>query len=207
MRKQKQQKSLRTLVLACGAGLAIISALSANNFVTQLWSATQHALFSTIETIPAQQAIEVGFSPNQGAEALVLKVIRSAQSSVRLAGYALTSPTIVRALLDAHKRGVDVAIVVDHKGNRSPASLRALNLLVNARIPTRTVRQYAITHDKYLVVDSQHVETGSFNYSAAAASRNSENVMVIWNHPGLARRYLAHWQSRWDQGQPHRSTY
>ncbi|MCO8647816.1 phospholipase D family protein, partial [Burkholderia multivorans] len=62
-------------------------------------------------------------------------------------------------------------------------------------------------HDKYLVIDAEHVETGSFNYSASAASRNSENVVVVWNNPQLASRYLTHWQSRFDQGTPYRSTY
>jgi phosphatidylserine/phosphatidylglycerophosphate/cardiolipin synthase-like enzyme len=70
-----------------------------------------------------------------------------------------------RALLAAKRRGVNVAVVVDDKGNRAKSSQQALNLLVNAGIPTRTIDVYAIHHDKYLVIDAEHVETGSFNYS------------------------------------------
>lgn len=156
-------------------------------------------------------SIDVAFSPDGGAEALVLKVIASAKSSIRLAAYSFTSPNVVRELLAAKRRGVDVAVVVDHKNNlveaRSNSSREALNLLVNAGIPTRTVSVYAIHHDKFIVVDGRHVETGSFNYTAAAAKRNSENVLVVWNNPLLAGKYIAHWQSRWSQGQPYRSSY
>ncbi|MBU9229148.1 phospholipase D family protein [Burkholderia multivorans] len=156
---------------------------------------------------PATQVVESAFSPDGGAEALVLKAIGAARSSIRVAAYSFTSPAVTRALLDAKRRGVNVAVVVDDKGNRAKNSKQALNLLVNAGIPTRTIDTYAIHHDKYLVIDAEHVETGSFNYSASAASRNSENVVVVWNNPQLASRYLTHWQSRFDQGTPYRSTY
>ena len=164
-----------------------------------------------IDAPASAQATDVAFSPDGGAEALVLKTIGSARTSIRLAAYSFTSPPVVRALLDAKRRGVDVAVVVDYKNNlsesRSNAPREALNLLVNAGIPTRTVSAYAIHHDKYIVVDGLHVETGSFNFSTAAARRNSENVIVVWNNPAVARQYIAHWQSRWAQGQPYRSTY
>ena len=126
---------------------------------------------------PAAGQIETAFSPDGASEALVLKVIQSARQTVRLAAYSFTSPVVVRALIDAKRRGVEVAVVVDHKNNinigRSGKGKAALNLLVNAGIPTRTIARYAIHHDKFIVVDGLHVETGSFNYSEAAARRNS----------------------------------
>jgi phosphatidylserine/phosphatidylglycerophosphate/cardiolipin synthase-like enzyme len=156
---------------------------------------------------PAGQTIETGFSPEGGAEALVLRVIGSAHMSIRLAGYSFTSPKVVRALLDAKRRGIDVAVVVDDRSNRAKVSQQALNLLVNASIPTRTVNRYAIHHDKYVVVDDRHVETGSFNFTTSAARRNSENVLVVWNNPALAKRYSQHWESRFAQGIDYHSTY
>jgi phosphatidylserine/phosphatidylglycerophosphate/cardiolipin synthase-like enzyme len=157
---------------------------------------------------PEQQAqasrpsIEVAFSPEAGAEALVLQVIASAQQSVRLAAYSFTSPAVVRALMDAKKRGVDVQVVVDDKGNYGRASAVALGLIAGVGIPARTVRTYAIHHDKFIVVDARTTQTGSFNYSQAAARSNSENVLVVWDNPQVAERYLAHWRSRWAQGVP-----
>lgn len=45
----------------------------------------------------------------------MLKVINASERSIRLAAYSLPSPIIVRALLNAKKRGVDVRVIVDSK--------------------------------------------------------------------------------------------
>ena len=111
---------------------------------------------------PFESQIEVAFSPDAGSEALVLKVIGNARSSVRLAGYSFTSPSVVRALTDAKRRGVDVRVLIDDKGNRGKANIAAMNLLVGVNIPTKVISSYAIHHDKYIVVDGKHTQTGSF---------------------------------------------
>lgn len=143
--------------------------------------------------------IENAFSPGVGAESLVLRLIDSAKSTIRLAAYSFTSPKIVYALLSAKHRGVDVRLVVDDKGNRSRSSISAINILLGADIPVRANSKYAIHHDKYIVVDEMHVQTGSFNYSQAAAKSNSENVLVVWFDRTLAKSYLQHWHSRFEQ--------
>ncbi|KAF3458075.1 phospholipase D family protein [Ralstonia solanacearum] len=198
-------------LIVCAALLALAPVAGANSFAAGLLDTMRSAVAAEPTNAPDSQAVEIAFSPDGRAEALVLKVIRSAKSSIRLAGYTFTSPAIVRALADAKRRGVDVAVVVDYKNNlvenRSNTSRQALNLLVNAGIPTRTVSVYPIHHDKYIVVDGLHVETGSFNFTTAAARRNSENVVVLWNNPDAARQYIAHWQSRWEQGQQYQSSY
>ncbi|MDR1311811.1 MAG: phospholipase D family protein [Burkholderiaceae bacterium] len=153
------------------------------------------------------QKVDVAFSPSAGAEALVLKTIGSATKNIRMAAYSFTSPAVMKQLVAAKKRGVDVRIIVDEKGNTSKASVSAMNLVVNAGIPLRTTSKYKIHHDKYIVVDALHVETGSFNYSQSAAKNNSENVIVVWGSAEVAKRYLQHWQSRWDSGKDWVSSY
>ncbi|CAM2164545.1 hypothetical protein BLAT2472_170001 [Burkholderia latens] len=121
--------------------------------------------------------------------------------------YTFTAPDIARALVAAKRRGVDVRVVVDASESRSKAAIAAMNLLVNAGIPVRVNGRYKIQHDKVLIVDGQHVETGSFNFSAAAERSNSENAIVLWNHPELAKQYSQHWETRWSGAQPFQSTY
>jgi phosphatidylserine/phosphatidylglycerophosphate/cardiolipin synthase-like enzyme len=79
--------------------------------------------------------------------------------------------------------------------------------LANAGIPVRTVSVYPIHHDKVIVSDGRSVETGSFNYTAAAEKSNSENVLVVWNNPQLASTYLQHWERNWNQGRDFVSSY
>lgn len=150
--------------------------------------------------IAPHSRIEVAFSPEAGAEDLVIKVIDSSTRYIRLAGYTFTSATVVKALLAAKRRGVEVRVLIDDKGNRSKASTSAMNLIAGADIPLRVVSSYAIHHDKYIVVDGRHTEIGSFNFSQAAAKSNSENVIVIWDNPTVALAYFTHWESRWIKG-------
>ena len=150
------------------------------------------------QSLPAQGQVEVAFSPDGGGERLVLKVIGSATSDISVLAYSFTSPAITRALLDAHKRGVRVSMVVDEKsnlsGDGSNKSRAALSALANAGVVVRVCDAFAIHHDKVLVVDRAHVQTGSFNYSTSAQTRNSENVLVQWNNPPLAALYLKHFE-------------
>ena len=188
--------------------LALLLSLASTSFAkSPILDELSQEVRQYADKAPTTAQIENGFSPDGNAEQLVLKTINSAEKSIRLAAYSFTSPKVVRALLDAKKRGVDVRAVVDGKHNNSKSGQAALNLLVNASIPTRTNSEYAIHHDKYIIVDDKHVQTGSFNYSKAAAEKNSENVIVIWNNTDLAASYLKHWQSRFNQGIDWKSTY
>lgn len=167
------------------------------------------ALWLTLSTGAAVAApsIDVGFSPEGRAQQLVLRTLDEAHESIRLMGYSFTSPEVVKSLVAAKRRGVDVRVVVDDKGNRSKASQAAMNVVVNAGIPLRTNSQYKIMHDKVIITDGQNVELGSFNYTRSAAESNSENALVVRGVPALAQTYLAHWQSRWDGGKDWQSTY
>ena len=51
--------------------------------------------------------------------------------------------------------------------------------------------------------DGKTVETGSFNYSAAAEHNNAENVIVLWESPRLAAAYTEDWQRLWDRAEPY----
>lgn len=157
----------------------------------------------------AQPTVQAGFSPEGSALQLVLNTIDTAQKSIRLMGYSFTSPEVSRSLIQAKQRGVDVKVVLDWKANnaKGSAGAAAMNLLVNAGIPVRTVSQFKIMHDKVIITDGRNVETGSFNFSRAAARSNSENALVIRDYPVLADTYLQHWQSRWEMGEDWRSTY
>lgn len=151
----------------------------------------------------AEPSVEVGFSPEGSARQLVLKTIGGAQHSIQMLAYAFQAPDIAQALVDAKKRGVEVRIVVDHKRNRNKPSKAAMDLVTGNGVELRTNSHYHIHHDKAIIVDGHTVETGSFNFAPSAETMNSENVVVIRGMPDVARQYLAHWQSRWDQGKPY----
>lgn len=154
--------------------------------------------------------LEVAFSPREGAADLVLKVLSTARRSLRIAAYSFTSPAVAKEVVAAKKRGVDVMIVVDHKMNtehdKFSASRAALDLIATAGVEVRTVDFWPMHHDKYIVADSETVETGSYNFSTNA-TKSRENVLVIWNNEALARAYEAHWAESWAKGRNYLPRY
>lgn len=151
-------------------------------------------------------AIETAFSPEGHAEALVVRTIDNSHRAIAVAAYAFTSETVADALVRARQRGVLVDVLADanmtgyedHTG-RSRVLLSAL-AAAGARVRTITMR--GSFHDKFLVIDDDTVETGSYNFSNAAARTNSENVIIVHQAPELADQYLAHWRRGWTRATP-----
>jgi len=145
---------------------------------------------------------EVAFSPNEGAEALAVKAIHSARQSIYLAAYSFTSKPIAQALVEAHRHGVTVVAVLDKSQERERYT--GATFLANAGIPVRIDHKHPIMHDKFMVIDGHTVETGSFNYTKAAAEKNAENVLVLWDDPILAKEYRNNWQEHWGHSDQYR---
>ncbi|MFA9441479.1 phospholipase D family protein [Uliginosibacterium sp. sgz301328] len=149
--------------------------------------------------LPAGARFESGFSPHGDAQAIVLHAIASADRQIRVAAYLFTSKSIATALVEARQRGVDVRVVADAKENRK--GFTAVRYLANEGVPVRLNGRYAIHHDKFMVIDGETVETGSFNFTAAAATKNAENVLVLYDVKPLAESYLREWQRLWDEAE------
>lgn len=199
---------MKTIKIVLLATLLTVSVAQAKDFsILRAEEVVRSFAGSRSVAAPAGQQIEVGFSPKQGAEELVLKVINSSTKSLRVAAYSFTSAPVVSALLAAHKRGVEVAVIIDYRnnfvegcGDRGACKGRhAVGTLINAGIPVRVIDKYAIFHHKFLLSDSKHMELGSFNYSASAATRNAENAIAIWNNPDVVATYAAKWNTYWSE--------
>lgn len=146
-------------------------------------------------TFGATPDIEAAFSPDGGAERLVLRTIYGAQQSVRVMAYSFTAAPVVKALLDAKRRGIDVAVTVDYRSNidedRSGKAAAALRALVYAGIPVRLVRAFAMQHSKFIVTDRATVETGAYTITP----RRRGSIRRMWwccqTIPRLVRRSFA----------------
>ena len=152
-----------------------------------------------------EPSIEVAFSPHAGATEAIVNLISEAKQTIRVAAYSFTSKDIAAALLQAHKRGVDVQVVLD-KSN-AKAKYTSATFLANVGIPTRIDYKYAIMHSKFMVIDGDTVETGSFNYTKAAEQHNAENLIIMRNYPNIAHQYQRDWQKLWDESEEYDAEY
>jgi len=153
--------------------------------------------FSAPSPLPPYATFELGFSPRGQSLNIILNGIRRAESSIIVAAYSFTSRPISTALLEAHRRGVNVRVIADSRANTNRYT--AVTFLANHGVPVRVNDRYAIFHHKFMIFDERHVQTGSFNYSAAAVDRNTENVLLLRNVPELAALYVREWQRLWNE--------
>lgn len=160
---------------------------------------------STYADITPLSYIEVAFSPKMGATDLVIKTINSAKTSIRVAAYSFTSKDIAQALLNASKRGIDVKVVVDK--SQATAKYTSATFLANVGIPIKIDHKYAIMHNKFIVIDGNTIELGSFNYTSAAENKNAENVMVIHNNNDIADKYTHEWNKLWSESEVYKAKY
>ena len=114
--------------------------------------------------------------------------------------YSFTSAPIAKALVDAHKRGVKVEIVLD-KSQRTEKYSGA-DFVAHAGIHTYIDAKHAIAHNKIMIIDGKTILTGSFNFTKAAESSNAENLLVI-NDPQLATQYTANWKAHQEHSEPY----
>ncbi|CUW37138.1 putative phospholipase D (PLD) [Magnetospirillum sp. XM-1] len=138
------------------------------------------------------------FTPGEDCTGVIAAEIAASQHEVLVQAYSFTSPEIVRALLDAKKRGADVRVILDKSnacsdsGNCEKKGAIAAETLALAKVPVLVDRRHAIAHNKVMVLDGNRVITGSFNFTRAAQDKNAENLLVIADG-GLARRYRENW--------------
>ena len=129
------------------------------------------------EFTPARVAVY--FSPPGGPTAAVVRALNAATTQVLVQAYSFTSAPIAKALVDAHKRGVPVVVVLDKSNETEKYS--AATFLVHAGIQTLIDDQHAIAHNKVMVIDSATILTGSFNFTLAGcrgyASMNPASVV------------------------------
>lgn len=157
------------------------------------------------EVMPARGSLELAFSPADDPEALIVRVIDAARTTLHVQAYAFTSRTIARAMVDARGRGVQVEVLADAQMNRN-AKGNMIPLLLDAGIPVAFETGYSAAHNKVLIVDPAGpgcvVVTGSYNFTWSARNRNAENVLVLRGHCDLANAYLRNWRRHREQATP-----
>ncbi|MCC2646621.1 MAG: pld 1 [Rickettsiaceae bacterium] len=132
----------------------------------------------------------VCFTPPQGCIKHIINTIESANNEVFVQAYSFTSGDITEALIQAHRRGIKVKVLIDRTSLTSRGS--KIPLLINAGIPLSVCKVPGIAHNKVLVIDSKIVITGSYNFTNAAETRNAENLLIIKDED-LAKKYITNW--------------
>ena len=153
---------------------------------------------SSATTTPS--AVTVCFTPGGNCTDAIVQALGGAKRTILAQAYSFTSAPIAKALLDAHKRGVQVQVILD-KSQRTEKYSSA-DFLANQGVPTMIDANHAIAHNKVIVIDGELVITGSFNFTKAAQEKNAENLLII-RDAALAAQYTQNWESHRQHSQPY----
>jgi len=134
----------------------------------------------------ASDKIEVFFSPHGGCTKAIVEELNQAKQTVLVQAYSFTSAQIAKAVVDAHKRGVKVSIILDRSQRTERYS--SATFLDNSGLAPLIDARHAIAHNKVMVIDGQTVITGSFNFTKAAEQSNAENLLII-HDASVASKY------------------
>jgi phosphatidylserine/phosphatidylglycerophosphate/cardiolipin synthase-like enzyme len=123
--------------------------------------------------------IETYYAPEDLPGDHLIALYDHARRYIYVAVYGLTFPPIVKALIEAKKRGVDVRVITDRGQGSDPKQQRALDLLHSAGIPIRVNQHDGLMHLKQAVIDDEINTTGSMNHTTSGHRYNDERLDVI----------------------------
>ncbi|MFL9926180.1 phospholipase D family protein [Herbaspirillum lusitanum] len=145
----------------------------------------------------AQGTQQAAFAPWDDIEGLIVENLNAARKQVLVQAYLLTNQKITDALIAAHKRDVDVRVLMDG-GQLDKNSTKRVIAMREAGIGIWLETLYRSAHNKVIVIDPAlpraTVITGSFNFTWSAQHKNAENILVLRDNPALAASYAANWQ-------------
>lgn len=142
----------------------------------------------------------VCFTPGGNCTEAIINEINKAKQTLLIQAYSFTSAPIAKAILDAFKRGVKIQIILDKSQKTQKYSEG--DFFVHAGIPTFIDDQHAIAHNKVILIDSNSLITGSFNFTKAAQERNAENILIL-HDPILISFYKKNWKSHFQHSIPY----
>ena len=124
-----------------------------------------------------------------GPDQHLAEAIASARLSVDVAVLDLDLWSLRDALIDAHRRGVAVRLVVDS----DYLDGKEIQEIRDAGIPVLGDRREGLMHNKFAVIDRAEVWTGSMNYTVSEAYRNNNNLVRL-SSPRLADDYTTEFE-------------
>lgn len=120
-----------------------------------------------------------------GIDVPLADAIGQVQNTLDIAAFEMNNEVIVEAIVEAHERGVTVRIVTDDEHGIEDKD-GILQLVKDLGVPVVDDDRSALMHNKFMIMDSAAVWTGSWNYTVNGTYRNNNNAIVFQNEDAVA---------------------
>lgn len=136
-------------------------------------------------------SIENYFAPEDEVMDQIVAEVLAAQTSIHFMAFSFTNDTLGDAMRSDMDKGVTVAGIFETRGADSQYA-ECVPLLEKGADVTLDGNPRTF-HHKVIIIDSQTVILGSFNFSDSANKENDENLLII-HDPALAQAYEQEFQ-------------
>ncbi len=110
-------------------------------------------------------------------EAGLVKAFHNAGQCIYGAFYEITSEPVIRELIRAKRRGVDIKLVLEKDNIGKPET----QVLVRSGIDIITDDKRSLMHHKFAVIDERILWTGSYNLTYNGAYKNNNNAVMVYS--------------------------
>jgi phosphatidylserine/phosphatidylglycerophosphate/cardiolipin synthase-like enzyme len=128
-----------------------------------------------------------------GIDVPLAQAIDGVQRTLDIVAFEFNNVVLTEAVLNAHERGVQVRIVTDDEHGLEEED-ESIPRFIEAGIPVVDDNRSALMHDKFMILDSQVVWTGSWNYTVNDTYRNNNNTIAF-----RSQRAVQAYQAEFDE--------
>jgi phosphatidylserine/phosphatidylglycerophosphate/cardiolipin synthase-like enzyme len=156
--------------------------------------------------------VQACFSPKGNCSNHIIRELQRAEKEILVAVYAFTSREIAWALVQAKQRGINVRVLLDQKFDRESKyskgsflkkhglKVRRASGLSRRDKKSKGNKRRGLMHQKFAIIDSRIVLTGSYNWTASAEKFNHENLLLFRDAGPLAEEYRQQFLRLWEKG-------
>jgi len=137
------------------------------------------------------------FFPNMANVKRLQKYISMAKKSIDLCIFSFTNDDLANEVKDAHNRGVKVRIITDDEAMKGKGADSTRMADAGIAVRCDSEERYHM-HNKFMVVDSLFLVTGSFNWTFQAGKSNQENLVVL-DGEYFIKKYDEEFNKLWGQ--------
>lgn len=135
--------------------------------------------------------VETHFESEGNVRARIIELVADATSSVYFMAFAFTDDDIAQAMVGRHRAGLEVRGVIEARNTGGIGSV--FEPMEQSGVDVLPDGNPYVMHHKVIIIDEEIVVTGSYNFSASAASRNDENVLIVHSSE-IAAQYVSEFQ-------------
>lgn len=161
----------------------------------ELCSYLMHSLDSMHECNINGQNIEIWTLPDHHMRCLnhLVEQLKSATKTIQICMFTLTNQQIIKTLVEAKNRGVNVEVILDYYTAKGASKQAACHLL-KEHISVEVSKPGKLLHHKFCLIDEKKFIFGSTNWTGSAFTKNDDNMIII---PDLTIKQIKDIKKTW----------